>query len=67
MWVASLKAFVDMAKIMQEKEDIEKFSKILEQASFNFDKKLWNGEIFILCIICFPESRRYLVPCLLQV
>ena len=46
MWVASLKAFVDMAKIMKEDDDVERFSKLLKQASYNFDKKLWNGEMF---------------------
>ena len=55
MWVASLKAFVEMAKILKEKKDLEKFSKILTQASQNFDDKLWNGKIHPVCKIIVSQ------------
>lgn len=45
MWLAALKMFVEMAKMLNYDEDADRFMKILEKAKKNFEAKLWNGII----------------------
>ena len=44
MWLAALKMFSEMAKVLGHQEDFNKFSGILEQAKASYVEKLWNGE-----------------------
>ena len=44
MWLAALKMMVEMAKLLDFKEDEEKYTQILEKGKKSFEKKLWNGK-----------------------
>ena len=43
MWLAALKMFTEMAKILGHQADSNKFNGILEKAKVSFVDKLWNG------------------------
>jgi uncharacterized protein (DUF608 family) len=38
--------FVESAKILNEKEDLEKYTTILNKAKESYEIKLWNGKLF---------------------
>ena len=44
MWLAALKMFSEMAKVLGHQADFNKFNGILEQAKASYVDKLWNGE-----------------------
>ncbi len=48
MWVAAVKAFVEMAEVLGCSEDKEKWTNILDKAKENFEKKLWNGKFDVI-------------------
>ena len=46
MWLAALKMFTEMAKILGHQADSNRFNGILEKAKVSFVDKLWNGEFY---------------------
>ncbi|KAI0227691.1 Non-lysosomal glucosylceramidase [Lamellibrachia satsuma] len=46
MWLAALKMFSEMAKILGHQEDFNRFNSILEKAKVAFVDKLWNGQYY---------------------
>ncbi|KAF2076803.1 hypothetical protein CYY_001880 [Polysphondylium violaceum] len=46
LWLASLKAASEMAKVLGFKEDQEVYDRIFENGSKSYNKKLWNGHYF---------------------
>lgn len=48
LWLAALCVTVKMASILQDNDTEKKFSHILENAKVTFNRKLWNGKIFLI-------------------
>lgn len=44
MWLAVLRIMIEITKHLNETDETKRFSDILEKASSNFEKKLWNGK-----------------------
>ena len=44
--VAALKCVCEMAKLFNDSEALDKYSKILKQAKSAYDEKLWNGKYY---------------------
>jgi len=47
LFFAALKAEIEMAEFMNDKEHIRKYKEALEKGSENMDKLCWNGEYYI--------------------
>ncbi len=56
LFFAALKAGIEMASFMKDKEHVEKYSKALEEGSKKLDSLTWNGEYFIQHL---PEIDNY--------
>ncbi|XP_076443638.1 non-lysosomal glucosylceramidase-like isoform X2 [Babylonia areolata] len=46
MWLAALRMQVEMADILGQTEDKERYSAILQRGKKSFEEKLWNGRYF---------------------
>ncbi|KAK2157826.1 hypothetical protein LSH36_184g11041 [Paralvinella palmiformis] len=46
MWLAAVKMYTEMGKLLGKDDDSEKFSKILEKGKQAFQRKLWNGNYY---------------------
>jgi len=51
LWLAALKVFPEVARLMGESEEAGKYEKLFEKAKASFERKLWNAEKghFIKC------------------
>ncbi len=51
LWLAALRIFPEVARLMGEDEEAEKYEKLFEKAKATFEKKLWDAEKdhFIKC------------------
>ena len=43
LWLAAVKVFCEVAKLLGKEDDLKKFTTILEKAKVSFEEKLWNG------------------------
>ncbi len=59
LWVAALKAFVEMATLMKDADAAQRFSVLLTRAARNYDSKLWNGEVPRCASVTVKESSHY--------
>ncbi|KAJ8304380.1 hypothetical protein KUTeg_017963 [Tegillarca granosa] len=46
MWLAVLRIMVEITKHLNESDETKRFSDILEKATANYEKKLWNGQYY---------------------
>ncbi|CAB3398100.1 unnamed protein product [Caenorhabditis bovis] len=46
LWLAALSSFIQMAEVVEEKEEASKYREILKVAGEVYIKKLWNGRYF---------------------
>lgn len=43
LWLAALKMYVEISKIIGNTEEMNKYTEILDRGKQAFDAKLWNG------------------------
>jgi len=48
--------FVESAKILDKKEDLEKYTNILNKAKESYEVKLWNGRLFQFSKPTYPNA-----------
>ncbi|NOU35764.1 MAG: hypothetical protein HOO88_03195 [Kiritimatiellaceae bacterium] len=48
-FIVALKALAEAAELLNEKEDVAKYSALYERGRKRFEDQLWNGEYFRLC------------------
>ena len=48
MWLAALKMYIEISKVVEHQEDMDKFTNILEKGKHAFQEKLWNGNHFVV-------------------
>ncbi|XP_053405634.1 non-lysosomal glucosylceramidase-like [Mercenaria mercenaria] len=46
LWLCALRMFVESAKILNEQDDLEKYTSILNKAKESYEIKLWNGHYY---------------------
>ena len=45
LWLGALYAFIEMAKLLEKQEDVERFDAVLQKAKRSFEDKFLNGEL----------------------
>ena len=56
LWLCTLRMFVESAKILDKKEDLEKYTNILNKAKESYEVKLWNGRLFQFSKPTYPNA-----------
>lgn len=44
LWLGALYSFVEMAKVLEKREDVERYDAFLQKAKQSFERRFWNGE-----------------------
>ena len=71
LWLSALKCMIKIAELLSLEESISKFKGVLERGKRSFERKLWNGEDLIFCVIRCVLSRKtfnlcYLIFCVMR-